>query len=341
MAHVVINGLGRIGRATLKILLDTPDVEVVGVNDLLDPGDLAYLFKHDTVYGRYGGTVEAGDGELIVDGRRIRVSSEKDPASIPWPGDGPDVVFECTGVFRRRRDLEKHLDAGAKRVILSAPSKGDDVTTIVHGVNTEDAEGESIISCASCTTNCITPVMEIMKRRIGVEKAQMTTLHAYTASQKLVDGPSKKRRRGRAASQNLVPTTTGAAEATTRALPELSGRFDGVAVRAPVPVGSISDIVLVASRATDADEINSIFRDESGSERYKGIVGVSDDEIVSADIIRDDRASVVDLTMTGVVGRDLVKVLAWYDNEWGYAAQMVRQARVMLGLERTLAAAGA
>jgi len=235
-----------------------------------------------------------------------------------------------TGAFTKREDLDGHIRAGARYVILSAPSKSDDVETIVHGVNTPQGT-TAIISCASCTTNCITPVMEILGRRIGVKKAVMTTVHGYTASQAIVDAPHPHARRGRAGAANLVPTSTGAATATTRALPEYRDRFDGVAVRAPVPVGSLADIVALAARPTTVDEVNRVFTEEAGSERYRGVLGVTTDPIVSSDIIKDSRASVVDLGMTQVVDSDLIKVMSWYDNEWGYASQIVREALALTG----------
>jgi glyceraldehyde 3-phosphate dehydrogenase len=234
-------------------------------------------------------------------------------------------VFECTGAFTRRHDLDAHIRAGARYVILSAPSKSDDVETIVHGVNTPQG-ATAIISCASCTTNCITPVMEILGRRIGVEKAIMTTVHAYTASQAIVDAPHRNARRGRAGAANIVPTSTGAAAATARALPEYRGRFDGVAVRAPIPVGSLAGIVALAARATTVDELNRVFTEEAEGERYRGVLGVTRDPFVSSDIIKDSRASVVDLGMTQVVDGDLINVMSWYDNEWGYSSQLVREA---------------
>jgi glyceraldehyde 3-phosphate dehydrogenase len=236
-----------------------------------------------------------------------------------------DIVFECTGVFTKREDLEKHVQAGAKYVILSAPAKGEDVDTIVYGVN-KAIGGGKIISCASCTTNCITPVVEIMGRRIGIKKAIMTTVHAYTSSQAIVDAPAKKVRRGRAGAANFVPTSTGAAIATTKALPQYDGLFDGVAIRGPVPVGSIADMVFVTERKTSIDEVNRIFREESESARYKGVVALAEDPIVSSDIIKDSHASIIDLEMTQVVDGDLVKVMSWYDNEWGYTSQMIREA---------------
>lgn len=331
MANVAINGLGRIGRATLKIVMETNGMELVAVNDIVPIDNISYLLKYDTVYGRYDKTVEAKDGELTIDGQAIQYLSEKDPAQLPWDELGVDLVFESTGVFTNRPDLEKHIEAGSKHVILSAPAK-DETLTVVHGVSDTGDETPTILSCASCTTNCITPVVEIMGRRIGVEKATMTTIHAYTASQAIVDGPHKKPRRGRAGAANLVPTTTGAAVATTKALPQFEGRFDGVAVRAPIPVGSIADIVFVTERDTTVGEVNDIFREEAQTDRYRGIFGVSEDPIVSADIIGDPRASILDLEMTQVVDGNLIKVMSWYDNEWGYTNQMIRQAQEMLDL---------
>jgi glyceraldehyde 3-phosphate dehydrogenase len=325
MAKVAINGLGRIGRATLKIVLDTPELELVAVNDIVSPDNVAYLLKYDTVYGRYEKTVESDEGSLIIGNKRVLFFGEKDPAHLPWGDLGVDIVFECTGVFTKREDLAKHIQAGAKNVILSAPTKSADIDTVVHGVNRPEGTSQ-IISCASCTTNCITPVVEIMGRRIGVKKAIMTTVHAYTASQALVDAPNKAMRRGRAGAANLVPTSTGAAIATTKALPQYQGLFNGVSVRAPLPVGSLADIVFVTERKTTVEEVNQIFREEAASEKYKGILGASEDPLVSSDIVRDSRASIVDLGMTQVVDGDLVKVMSWYDNEWGYTSQMVREA---------------
>jgi glyceraldehyde 3-phosphate dehydrogenase len=325
MARVAINGVGRIGRALFKIIDDTSDLELVAVNDLVDPDNLIYLLKHDTVYGKYDKEITHKDAQLMVDGKSIKLYSEKDPAQLPWRDLNIDIVFECTGVFTRKEDLAKHVDAGAKYVILSAPSKSDDVISIVHGVNKPD-EQPRVFSCASCTTNCITPVVEIMKRRFGIKKAIMTTIHAYTSSQSIVDGPATKVRRGRAGAANFVPTTTGAALATTKSIPELKDKFDGVAIRAPIIVGSIADMVFLLEKTTTAKEVNQVFREEAESERYKGILGASDEELVSSDIVGDSRASIVDLPMTQVVDGDMVKVMSWYDNEWGYANQMVREA---------------
>ncbi len=325
MLKVSINGLGRIGRAALKIILDTPEMELKAINDLISIDNLAYLLKHDSVYGNYEKTVEYDDKNLIIDGKKYPVYSEKDPASLPWKDHDIDVVFECTGVFTKSDGLKKHIEAGAKHAVLSAPAKSDDILTVVHGVNT--AEGETkIISCASCTTNCITPVVEVMKRRIGIKKAMMTTIHAYTSTQGIVDSPSKKIRRGRAGAVNLVPTSTGAAKATTKVLTDIKGKFDGVAVRVPVPVGSITDMVFLTEKPTSVEELTKIFKEEANSDRYKGILDVSEDELVSTDIIKNPAATIVDLPMTQVVDGDMVKVMAWYDNEWGYANQMIREA---------------
>jgi glyceraldehyde 3-phosphate dehydrogenase len=325
---VAINGLGRIGRAILKLAIDKPSIELIAVNDLVDVDNLAYLLRFDTVYGRYSQPVAVEGPDLVVAGRKLRTFQNGDPSDLPWKKLGVDLVFECTGAHTRREDLEKHIKAGARFVLLSAPSHGEEVETVVHGVNVQGG-APAIISCASCTTNCITPIVEVIGRRIGFQKAVMTTVHAYTASQSIVDGPSKRFRRGRAAAANLVPTATGAARATTRALPEYAGRFDGIAVRAPIAVGSIAEITFIASRKTTVDEVNHILTEEADTERYAGVLGVSSDPLVSSDIVGDPRASIVDLELTKVIDGDLVKVMSWYDNEWGYANQMLRQAMAL------------
>jgi len=335
MPTVAVNGLGRIGRAALKILLDTDGFDLVAVNDVADADNLAYLIRYDTVYGRYHRKVDIAEGALLVDGKRIWLFSERDPAQLPWAELGVELVLECSGVFKTAEDLEKHVRAGASYVILSAPTSSEAVPTVVHGVNRPDGRPH-LISCASCTTNCITPVIEIAQRRLGVERAVMTTVHAYTAGQQLVDGPSKSLRRGRAGAANLVPTSTGAALATTRAVPDLAGRFDGVAVRAPIPVGSMADIVFDSSRPTTVEEVNDAFRQEAATARYEGILGVSDDALVSADIVGDPRAAIIDLDLTRVVDGTLVKVMAWYDNEWGFTHQMLREALSVLGVSHAL-----
>ncbi len=329
MPRVAINGMGRIGRALLKNLLATDDMEVVAVNDIASIDNIAYLLKYDSVYGRFEQEVKAGDGELQIGGKSYKYLSEKNPADLPWDEMNVDMAFECTGLFTKGEDLKKHIQAGAKHVILSAPAKSEDVDMVVHGVNNSQGKPE-YISCASCTTNCISPVMEVFDRNIGVEKAVMTTIHAYTSSQSIVDGPHKKFRRGRSGAINFVPTTTGAAIATTKTLPQLQGKFDGVAVRGPIPVGSVTDIVIITKRDTTVEEINELFKKESESDRYKGVLGVAEDPIVSSDIIKDPRASIFDPNMTQVVGGNMVKVMSWYDNEWGYVNQMIREARNIL-----------
>jgi glyceraldehyde 3-phosphate dehydrogenase len=331
MPTVAINGLGRIGRASLKVLAGCGDLQVVAVNDLATVDNLAYLLRYDTVYGRYPHPVHSERDALIVDGHRIPVFAEPDPAKLPWRARGVDLVLECTGAFTHEEDLNKHLAAGAAFVLLSAPTGSDSVPTVVHGVNTA-AGKPRVISCASCTTNCITPIVEVAHRRLSAERAVMTTVHAYTVSQHIVDGPDSSYRRGRAGAANLVPASTGAARATVRAVPELEERFDGIAIRAPIPVGSIADIVFVTGSRTTASEVNDVFTQEAASSRYRGVLGISEDPLVSSDIIGDSRAAVVDLDLTRVVDGTLVKVMAWYDNEWGFTHQMIREARSILGL---------
>jgi len=326
MKKLAINGFGRIGRASIKIALESPELEIVAINDLMHIENAAYLLKYDSIYGRYNNTVEVeGEDTLIVGGKKIKYFSFKDPKDLPWKDLQIDVVIESTGFFTNKEDAEKHIYAGAKTVVLSGPTKSPDVPTVVHGVNSEDGHTQ-IFSCASCTTNNISPLIEILGRRIGIKKAILNTVHAYTASQTLVDAPSKREpRMGRAAGLNLAPASTGAAIATTKALPQYKGRFDGVAIRTPVPVGSISDITFIAERNTTPEEINAIFQEEILTERYKEVLSATYDPIVSTDIIQSTYAAVVDLEMTRVVDGDLVKIMAWYDNEWGFTNQMIRQ----------------
>ncbi|HSS97932.1 MAG TPA: glyceraldehyde 3-phosphate dehydrogenase NAD-binding domain-containing protein, partial [Terriglobales bacterium] len=304
--------------------------DVVAVNDVLAAENSAYLIKYDSVYGQFGENVYAKDGMIHVDKHSFKYLSEKDPAALPWKDLNVDIVIESTGRFTERVDAMKHIQAGAKFVIISAPTKSADVPTVVYGVN--DADGNSqVISCASCTTNSLTPVVEIIGRRLGIQKAIMTTVHGYTAGQGLVDGPGAKNelRRGRAAAINIVPASTGAAKATTLALPQYKGKFDGTSLRVPVPVGSVSDVVFLTEKNTTKEEVNAIFTEEAGTARYKELVRVTNDPIVSSDIIGDPHACIIDLEMTKVVDGNLLKVFAWYDNEWGYTNQMMRQARKM------------
>lgn len=325
MKRIAINGFGRIGRAALKVIMELPDLEVVALNDLMTIENAAYLLKYDSVYGIYEHDVGISENKLVVKDKNISYLTEKDPAALPWKDLAIDVVIESTGFFTKQEDAEKHIKAGAKTVVISGPSKSKDTPTVVHGVNTKDGK-TAVFSCASCTTNNVGPVMEILDRRIGIRKAIMTTVHAYTASQELVDAPSKKDfRMGRAAAVNLVPSSTGAAVATAKALPQLHGKFDGVSIRTPVPVGSVSDITIVVAKATSAEEINRILTEESRTARYRSVLKVSDEPLVSSDIVKSSFATVVDLELTRVVDGDLVKVMAWYDNEWGFTNQMIRQ----------------
>ncbi|GGW30141.1 type I glyceraldehyde-3-phosphate dehydrogenase [Arenibacter certesii] len=320
-----INGMGRIGRAALKLILETEGLEIISVNDIISIENLAYLLKYDTVYGIYEKEVTYEDQTLIVGDTRIHYTTIKNPEDIPWKENSIDLVIESTGLFTLRKDAEKHIKAGAKTVVISAPTKSKDTPTVVHGVNSADGK-VSIFSCASCTTNNIGPVVEILERRIGIKKAIMTTVHAYTASQRIVDGPSNKNfRMGRAGAANLVPTSTGAAIATTKALPALSGKFDGVAIRTPVTVGSISDLTFVTSKTVTPEMVNAIFSEEAKTARYEKVLAVTSAPIVSSDIIKSPFASTVDLSMTRVVDGDLLKVMTWYDNEWGFTNQMIRQ----------------
>jgi len=325
MKRISINGLGRIGRASLKLIMNTPGLEVIAVNDLMSLENAAYLLTYDSVYGKYDGRVSVKDDYLLVNEKKILFFSEKDPSNLPWKNLEIDFVIESTGLFTDRKDAEKHISAGAKNVVISGPTKSIDTPTVVHGVNTDDGK-TSIFSCGSCTTNNIGPIIEILGRRMGIKKAILNTVHAFTASQSLVDSPSRREpRMGRSAAINLAPASTGAAIAITKALPQYMGRFDGVAIRTPVPVGSISDITFIAERATTAEEINQILLEEAGTDRYKLVLSVSREPLVSTDIIKSSFAAIVDLEMTRVVDGDLVKVMAWYDNEWGFTNQMIRQ----------------
>lgn len=323
--NIAINGMGRIGRAALKVILDTEGLEVVAVNDIVSIENIAYLLNYDSVYGIYDKQVTHDDTHLIIENKKIAYSSERNPEKLPWKKHKVDLTIESTGVFTLREDAAKHITAGAKTVVISAPTKSEDTPTVVHGVNTE-AGNTAVFSCASCTTNNISPVVEILGRRIGIKKAIMTTVHAYTASQAIVDAPSKKNfRMGRAGAANLVPTTTGAAIATTKALPQHAGKFDGVAIRTPIPVGSISDLVFVMEKEVTAKEVNRIFEEEASTDRYANVLDTTREPIVSSDIVQSPYASTVDLSMTRVVDGDLLKVMTWYDNEWGFTNQMIRQ----------------
>ena len=325
MKKIAINGFGRIGRAAFKLITDTPGICVVAVNDTMSIENAAYLLQFDSIYGKYNKAISIQDNQLLAGNKKIPYYSERDPANLPWKELGVDIVLESTGLFTKREDADKHIVAGAKRVIISGPTKSANTPTVVYGVNTEDGK-TAVFSCGSCTTNNIGPIIEIIGRRIGIKKAILNTVHAFTASQSLIDAPSKREfRMGRSAAINLAPASTGAAIAITKALPQFEGRFDGIAIRTPAAIGSISDITLIAERNTSVAEINAILSEEAGTVRYKQVLMVSDDPLVSSDIIKNPFASIVDLQMTRVVDGDLVKIMAWYDNEWGFTNQVIRQ----------------
>lgn len=323
---IAINGFGRIGRAACKVALDNQDAEIVAINDLGDLENLAYLLQYDSVYGRYAKDVSVEDGSLVVDGKRIAVLQEKEPEKLPWKDLGIDVVIESTGFFTDEEGARKHLTAGAKHVVISAPTKSDSVPTVVLGVNDDQLPGLEVVSNASCTTNCSAPVIAVLEKVFGVEKALLLTTHAYTATQSLVDGPGKGDfRRGRAAAINMAPSSTGAAIAATKAIPSLAGKFDGISLRVPVPVVSMSDVTCVLKKDVTVDEINQAFKDAAQNPAYQGILAVTEDPVVSSDFIGDPHSAIVDLPLTRVVGGNLVKVMAWYDNEWGYSNRLVEE----------------
>ncbi len=324
--RVAINGFGRIGRLSFRIAFERTDLEIVGINDLTDTKELAYLLVHDSNYGKYEHKVTFDEKNLIVDGTSIPVSAEKDPSMLPWKDLDVDVVIESTGRFTKSEDASAHLKAGAKKVVISAPSKSDDIETIVIGANDKELEkAGNIISNASCTTNSIAAIMDIMDREFGIEKAMLTTVHSDTASQTLTDSPTKDPREGRAAAHNIVPTTTGAAIAVALTVPSLKGKFDGLSVRVPTPVVSLSDVTMLLKKDSTKEEINDLLTKASKEPYYQGIIGVSDEPLVSSDYIGDSRSGIVDLELTNVVAGNLVKVVIWYDNEWGYSNRLVEQ----------------
>lgn len=323
--RVAINGFGRIGRAAFKIMLDSKKYDVVAINDLAPADSLAYLLKYDTVYGSYDKKVLAKGHNIYVNGKQYHITAQPDPKKLPWKKLKIDVVLECTGRFVKDGAASAHIKAGAKKVIISAPAKGGGgVDTFLLGVNQGTYKNQKVISNASCTTNCIAPVAQIMVSTFGVDKAMMTTVHSYTADQALVDGPHKKDpRRGRSAAQNIVPTSTGAAVATSKVIPELQGLFDGMAIRVPTPVVSLSDFTFVLKKDVTVKQVNNALMKASKTKQYKDILGVTDEAVVSSDFIGDPRSSIVDLSLTKVVGGNMVKVVAWYDNEWGYSTRLV------------------
>lgn len=353
MIKIAINGFGRIGRQALKIALEKENIEVVAINDLSRADMLAHLLKYDTAQREYTKEVKAyigdrefiagsaelldldkefissADSRLVVDGKEIKVFAIKNPAELPWGELGVDVVIESTGIFEKNDDAKGHIEAGAKRVVISAPSKGESAApTYVIGANESELGTNQLISNASCTTNCISPIARIVQSKFGILKAGMTTIHAYTATQNLVDGLSDDLRRGRAAAQNIIPTTTGAAISTTLVVPELKGLFDGIAIRVPVISGSLTDFTFLLSRKVTEEEINNAFIESSKEERYKGVLEVTNAPIVSSDIIGNPASAIVDMSMTKVIDGDFVKILAWYDNEWGYSNRLVEMAEM-------------
>jgi len=327
--RVAVNGFGRVGRTALRSAFAREvDIDIVAVNDVMDVATLAHLLRYDSVFGRFPAAVEAGDGELVIEGRHVKVLAEKDPAALPWAELGIDVVIESTGLFRTRAQAAEHLAAGARKVIISAPARGKEPVdaTVVLGVNFDevyDPEQHQVISNASCTTNCLAPVAKVLHEAVGIRHGQMTTIHAYTADQNLLDAPHKDLRRARSAALSLIPTSTGAAKAIGLVIPELDGRLSGYAVRVPTPTGSLVDLTVEAERATSVEEVNAAFRDAADHEALHGILAYTEDPIVSADIVGSSYSSIFDAGLTAVTNETQVKVVAWYDNEWGYSSRLV------------------
>ena len=324
MVRIAINGFGRIGRNAFKIAFDRKDTEIVAINDLTDNKTLAHLLKYDSNYGTWNHDVSYDDTSIIVDGKQIKAFAEKDPNNLPWKDLGIAVVIESTGFFTKPEDARAHINAGARKVVISAPAKGEGAKTIVLGVNEDQVtEDDVILSNASCTTNCIAPVMKVLEDNIGIEKAMMTTVHSYTASQKLQDAPAKDIREARAAAENIVPTTTGASKAAALTIPSLQGHFNGLSVRVPTPVVSLSDITAVTKRPTSIEEINDLFKKAAAEPYFQGILDATEEELVSIDYRGNSHSSIVDLKLTDCIDGTLIKVVAWYDNEWGYSNRLV------------------
>ncbi|OYR60915.1 type I glyceraldehyde-3-phosphate dehydrogenase [Halorubrum ezzemoulense] len=327
VVRVGLNGFGRIGRNVFRAVLESPRIELVGINDVMDFDDMGYLAKYDTVMGRLDGVERDGD-ELTVGDTAVPLFNVQDPADLPWDKLDVDVALECTGVFRTRDDASAHLDGGADTVIISAPPKGDKpVKQLVYGVNHDEYEGDDVISNASCTTNSITPVAKVLDAEFGIDAGTLTTVHAYTGSQSLIDGPMSKRRRGRAAAENIVPTSTGAAGAAQKVLPQLEGKIDGMAMRVPVPTGSLTEFVVSLDETVTEEEVNAAFREAADSGPLAGVLGYTDDEVVSSDIVGLPFSSYVDLQSTNVIaGGKLLKILTWYDNEYGFSNRLLDMA---------------
>jgi glyceraldehyde 3-phosphate dehydrogenase len=334
MTKVAINGFGRIGRLVARAILERPDcgLELVSVNDLADAKANAWLFKHDSVHGKFPGEVKAEGNDIVVDGKRIHVTAEKDPAKLPHGDQGIEIVLECTGFFTDRESAQKHIDAGAKKVLISAPAKGVDLT-VVYGVNDDKLTAEhKIVSNASCTTNCLAPVAKVLNDALGIERGLMTTVHAYTNDQKILDQIHSDLRRARAAAMSMIPTTTGAARAVGEVLPELKGKLDGSAIRVPVPDVSLVDLTFTPKRDTTRDEVNQILKAASQSDRLKGILDYTDEPLVSIDLMHTPASSTIDSLETAVLDGKLVRVVSWYDNEWGFSNRMIDTARAMAKL---------
>jgi len=324
--NIAINGFGRIGRAVFRAYLNkkNDNFNIVAVNDPTDNKTLAHLLKYDSCYGILDKQVDYDDDNLIVDGIKYRVFGEKDPGALPWGDLGVDIVIESTGFFRTRELAQKHIDAGAKRVIISAPAKSDDIKDIILSVNEQNVEEkDDIVSMASCTSNCLAPVTEVIKDKFGIQKAIMSTIHSYTSDQRLVDGSHKDPRRARAAAVNIVPTTTGAAVAVAKAIPEIKGKFDGMSLRVPTPVVSLCDIVFLTGQKVSEEEVNQALEDASKSQKYNKIISITKEPLVSSDFIGNPASSIVDLSLTKVIEGDLVKIISWYDNEWGYSNRLI------------------
>lgn len=326
MLHIAINGFGRIGRSAFKVAIEkhSDSLEIVGINDLTSPEVLAHLLKYDSAYGIWNHEVSSDETNIIVDNKKYPVLAEKEPSKLPWKNLNVDVVIESTGRFTDAEGMKQHLLAGAKKVVLSAPAKGEGVETLLIGVNANQYKGQELINNASCTTNCISPVVDVINKKFGILKAAMTTIHAYTQDQNLQDGPHKDLRRARAAAFNMVPTTTGAAKATTKVIPTLKGLFDGMSIRVPVIVGSISDITFLLNKKVSAEEVNQALT-EAAEGDLKGVMAVTKEPIVSSDVVGRAESSIVDLSLTQVVDGDMVKVFAWYDNEYGYSNRLIEQ----------------
>lgn len=321
MINIAINGFGRIGRSTLRRVLDShPKINIVAINDLTESSTLAHLLKYDSLYGQYKKDIKVIDNDLIIGKNKIKIFAEKDPVNLPWKKLKVDVVLECSGIFTKIDGAKKHIEAGAKKVIISAPSDSEEISTYLLGVNEEKYQGEKIISMGSCTTNCLAPVVRILNNAYGIDYGFMTTVHSYTNDQRILDLPHKDLRRARAAGQNIIPTTTGAAVTVARCLPELAGKIDGMAIRVPTATVSITDFVCTIKREASVEEINSLFK-KMAIKELKGILGITEEPLVSMDFKGDSRSSIVDLSFT-MVKENLVKIISWYDNEWGYACRL-------------------